>query len=147
MPATRPRAWRRLADEYDAAQDRGEVKGHGNKSDIPKQNITPTVTDIGLSSKEIHEARIIRDARSQLDLLGGRLGIERSAGARRRVTATKIKWWNLIPAASAVPAAPAKQQNDKYDDEKRGGIHVRNSSWECVCTATTTNPFDPYPFL
>ena len=29
----------------------------------------------------------------------------------------------LIPAAPAVPAA-AKQQNDKYDDEKRGGIHV-----------------------
>jgi hypothetical protein len=30
----------------------------------------------------------------------------------------------LIPAAPAVPAAAAKQQNDKYDDEKRGGIHV-----------------------
>ena len=31
----------------------------------------------------------------------------------------------LIPAAPAVPAAAAKQQNDKYDDEKRGGIHCR----------------------
>ena len=31
----------------------------------------------------------------------------------------------LIPAAPAVPAAAAKQQNDKYDDEKRGGIHMR----------------------
>ena len=30
----------------------------------------------------------------------------------------------LIPAAPAVPAAAAKQQNDKYDDEKRVGIHV-----------------------
>jgi hypothetical protein len=30
----------------------------------------------------------------------------------------------LIPAAPAIPAAAAKQQNDKYDDEKRGGIHV-----------------------
>ena len=29
-----------------------------------------------------------------------------------------------IPAAPAVPAAAANQQNDKYDDEKRGGIHV-----------------------
>lgn len=96
------------------------------------------------AGEDVYEARIIRDAEIAAR---GRLGIERSAGARRRVTATKIKWWNLIPAASAVPAAPAKQQNDKYDDEKRGGIHVRNSSWECVCTATTTNPFDPYPFL
>ena len=30
----------------------------------------------------------------------------------------------LIPAAPAVPAAAGKQQNDKYDDEKRGVIHV-----------------------
>src|SRR6185503_19315879 len=54
----------RLADEYDAAQQRGEVKGHGNKrkSDIPKENITSTVTDIGLTSKQVHEARAVRDA-------------------------------------------------------------------------------------
>src|SRR5258707_4557888 len=30
----------------------------------------------------------------------------------------------LIPAAPAVPAAADNQQNDKYDDEKRGVIHV-----------------------
>jgi hypothetical protein len=30
----------------------------------------------------------------------------------------------LKPAAPAVPAAAAKQQNDEYDDEKRGAIHV-----------------------
>lgn len=53
-------AKRRLADEYDAAQERGEVKGHGNRSDIPKENVT--VRDIGLTSKVIHEARLIRDA-------------------------------------------------------------------------------------
>jgi hypothetical protein len=29
-----------------------------------------------------------------------------------------------MPAAPAVPASAANQQNDKYDDEKRGGIHV-----------------------
>ena len=32
---------------------------------------------------------------------------------------------NLKPASTAVPAAAAKQKNDKYNDEKRGGIHVR----------------------
>ena len=60
----------------------------------------------------------------------------------------------LIPAAPAVPAATANQHNDKYDDEKRGGIHVefllavRKRVFELrVCTPTTTNPFDPYPFL
>ena len=55
----------RLADEYDAAQERGEVQKHGGenkKSDIPKQNIASTVKDIGLTSKQIHEARQVRDA-------------------------------------------------------------------------------------
>jgi hypothetical protein len=58
-------AKRRLADEYDAAQERGEVArvGYtGHQSDVPKQNVIPSAADIGLSRKDIHEARIIRDA-------------------------------------------------------------------------------------
>ena len=30
----------------------------------------------------------------------------------------------LVPTSTAVPAAAAKQQNEKYNDEKRGGIHL-----------------------
>lgn len=52
-------AKRRLADEYDAAQERGEVRSVGN---VPEQNNTPTVEDIGLTRKDIYEARQIRDA-------------------------------------------------------------------------------------
>jgi hypothetical protein len=56
----------RLADEYDAAQERGEVQKAGgdrkSKIIIPNENNDPTVTDIGLTSKLVHEARIIRDA-------------------------------------------------------------------------------------
>ncbi len=56
-------AKRRLADEYDAAQERGEVAQIGdNLPSVPKQNAKPTAADIGISRKEIHEARIIRDA-------------------------------------------------------------------------------------
>lgn len=51
-------AKRRLADEYDAAQERGEVAKQGN---IPEQNVS-TLADIGLTAKDIHEAREIRDA-------------------------------------------------------------------------------------
>lgn len=54
-------AKRRLADEYDAAQERGEVAKQGN---IPEQNIS-TVADIGITSKEIHESRLIRDAEQE----------------------------------------------------------------------------------
>ncbi len=54
------RAQIRLADEYDAAQERGEVARHGQKrSDISNGNIS---TDIGITSAEVHEARQIRDA-------------------------------------------------------------------------------------
>ena len=54
----------RLAEEYDAAQERGEVQGHGGqgKRDIPQENIPSVVTDIGLTSKQVHQARKIRDA-------------------------------------------------------------------------------------
>jgi hypothetical protein len=56
----------RLAEEYDAAQARGEVAkrsdGTAIRDHIPKENKVATVADIGLTSKQIHEARIIRDA-------------------------------------------------------------------------------------
>lgn len=58
-------AKRRLADEYDAAQERGEVGKSGTRSDlVPKQNEVRVASakDVGLSRKDIHEARIIRDA-------------------------------------------------------------------------------------
>jgi hypothetical protein len=60
-------AKRRLADEYDAAQERGEVAKSGdtlrNGPGVPKQNAgKATAADVGLSRKEIHEARQIRDA-------------------------------------------------------------------------------------
>lgn len=31
---------------------------------------------------------------------------------------------HLVPASTAVPAAAAKQQYEKHNDEKRGGIHL-----------------------
>jgi hypothetical protein len=54
----------RLADEYDAAQQRGEVESPGQ----PRKNIIPKKDNslsnaIGLvAAKQVHEARIIRDA-------------------------------------------------------------------------------------
>src|SRR5262245_55054380 len=54
----------RLADEYDSAQERGEVKSAGQprKSIVPNENNTPSVDDIGLTRKQVHEARKVRDA-------------------------------------------------------------------------------------
>jgi len=54
-------AKRRLADEYDAAQARGDVAKRGWESGVDKRNIT-TAADLGLRRDQIHEARQLRDA-------------------------------------------------------------------------------------
>lgn len=57
------RAKMRLADEYDAAQDRREVQGHGgDKSKLGDHKLAPSAAEIGLRHDEIHEARKLRDA-------------------------------------------------------------------------------------
>jgi hypothetical protein len=59
-------AKRRLADEYDAAQARGEVARHGGTrgnqhAKVPDRN-DATTADLGLTRKQVHEARQVRDA-------------------------------------------------------------------------------------
>ncbi len=58
------RAKMRLADECDAAQDRGEVAGHGGGRNfkVADSNVETTTADLGLRRDEIHEARKLRDA-------------------------------------------------------------------------------------
>lgn len=54
---------RRIADEYDAAQERGEVSKQGQRTDIlPDEKKVPLASEVGLNAKAIHEARQIRDA-------------------------------------------------------------------------------------
>ncbi|TPJ70576.1 hypothetical protein FJ422_29560 [Mesorhizobium sp. B2-6-3] len=57
-------AKRRLADEYDGGQERGEIQkaGGNRKIKIPDGNNDPaTAAEVGIPSKEIHDARQIRD--------------------------------------------------------------------------------------
>ncbi len=63
----RARAEIRLAEEYDAAQERVEVAGHGQRGpqkDVAEANVfrPATAADLGLRRDEIHEARKLRDA-------------------------------------------------------------------------------------
>lgn len=65
--AIRARAEKRLAEEYDAAQERGEVAtgstGRGDKIVGDHNDVKPaTAADLGLRRDEIHEARRLRDA-------------------------------------------------------------------------------------
>lgn len=56
----------RLAEEYDAAQERGEVatrqNNPGSAGHVVGSNMPATAADLGLRRDEIHEARKLRDA-------------------------------------------------------------------------------------
>ncbi len=53
----------RLADEYDAAQERGEVRTRAdNQYASSRSEEAVSITDLGLSHKDIHAARQLRDA-------------------------------------------------------------------------------------
>ena len=55
-------AKRRLADEYDAAQVRGEVKCNGGDRSSVEDRNTASTADLGLRRDQIHDARQLRDA-------------------------------------------------------------------------------------
>jgi hypothetical protein len=55
-------AKRRLADEYDAAVDRGEAMSPGRPEKVADEDHKITLADIGLPKQRLAEARQIRDA-------------------------------------------------------------------------------------
>lgn len=60
-------AERRLADEYDAAQERSDVSVKGQHgAHVPDKNVRPTAADIVLARKETQEARAILDAETAI---------------------------------------------------------------------------------
>lgn len=62
------RAKMRLADEYDAAQERGEVGKSGTRTDLvgDDNEVKPaTAADLGLRRDQIHEARQLRNAEAK----------------------------------------------------------------------------------
>lgn len=80
------RAKRRLADEYDAAQERGEVQKHGGqgKREIGDDNLpAPKLSEIGVTPTAINEARIARDAVLFSVGANGAHGLQRSREDKR----------------------------------------------------------------
>jgi hypothetical protein len=90
---------RRLADEFDAAQDRGEVRKDGQRGKaVPDKNsFSPATTaDVGLSRKE---ARQIRDAEKR-DPGIVRRTVNAAVAAGKEPTKARIR--EAIAAAAAV---------------------------------------------
>lgn len=100
----------RLAEEYDAAQERGEIGKHGGNRQVSNEE-TCKATEV-LPPKDLHEARQMRDAeaadpgvidRTVNDMV--ERGEEPTRAALRRAVADKPKAEpkRMDPVSSAVP--------------------------------------------
>ena len=103
------RAKIRLADEYDAAQARGEVSTGGGRPDcVPVGNAVPTSSDLGLTRKQSHEACQIRDAEKASPGVVGKL-IDDTVDAGREPTRASLKAAVAPTRASVNPGTSNKQ--------------------------------------
>lgn len=107
-------AKRRLADEYDAAQERGEVaRAGGDRTKIPEENFA-TAAEIGLTHKQIHEARKIRDAE------------EREPGITRRALDAMLKQ-GRPPSRADLRRAVIEEDDDDDDDTEESPERKRDA--------------------
>ena len=97
---TEARGKMRLAEEYDAAQERGEVSA-GRPKSLPDGNTSATVSDVGLTSKQVHEARQIRDAENADPGIAER-ALNAMVSRGQVVTAAQVKEIKQQAAAEAV---------------------------------------------
>jgi hypothetical protein len=119
------RAQCRLADEYDAAQERGEVATRGDgtaiRDHIPNKNKVATIKDIGLTSKKIHEARAVRDAEKAKP--GGiRKAIEEKLASGKEPTRADVNRIVRPPKPRAERQPQAVERENKVAALKDAGL-------------------------
>jgi hypothetical protein len=110
----RARAEMRLADEIDAAQQRGELaSAGGDRTKIPDGNFAPSMADVGLDNKQVHEARKLRDA-------------EKASPGKTKAVIEDIVSRGEEPSRAKIhrevtetPAPPAKGFAQPIDPERR----------------------------
>jgi hypothetical protein len=147
-------AKRRLADEYDRAQERGEVAKHGGirgnqHAKVCDENVA-TAADIGLSRLEIHEARELRDAEAA-DPGIVRRTVEEAVTAGKEPTKAKLrravkkvtmrgKSKPKKKAASKKATAPVPQETQHERD-----LRVLISLWTASCDSAREEFQDKLP--
>lgn len=120
-------AKRRLADEYDAAQERGEVKGRGN---IPDGNVS--LKDIGISAKAIHEARQIRDAEVEDPGIVRRV-LNDALDAAEEPTRARIKYVTERRKAERTKRRPKPDFNSVADTQHDRDLRALLGIWDSSC--------------
>lgn len=110
------RAQSRFADEYDAAQDRGEINKAGKPAIIPGGNNKASVADAGLKPKEIHQARQVRDAETRAPgLIRKTLDAKLEAGEEPRRADVKRAVKDINAAQFASPRGTAAPVSNGHD--------------------------------
>jgi hypothetical protein len=133
-------AKRRLADEYDAAQERGEVASgrDGPGAGVSNGNAKAIVAEIGITRKEIHDARLVRDAEAA-DPGIVRRTVEEDLAARKEPTKAKVRRAvkNVAKRGKSDPIkkigpkkAPALAPEETQHDRD---LRVLRNLWETSC--------------
>ena len=116
-------AKRRLADEYDAAQERGEVATGRDGPGAAFQTGTPRprAADLGLSRKDIHEARQIRDAeQAEPGIVAPDVGRQDRVAKGTEPTRSVLR--KVVSASAGNGSANSRKGNTKKK-AKRGRRH------------------------
>lgn len=135
-------AKRRLADEYDGAQARGEVQKHGGdrSGKVSDGNLAPTADEIGLTKKDVFEARQIRDVLATnpdavKDALGEIIasGDEPTRAALKRAISPAVKSFRA-EAQGEKKARRAQRESDLGTrqvalPQKRYGVIIADPEW------------------
>ena len=102
------RAKSRIADDYDAAQAAGAA-ARGRPKTLPDGNTSATAADLGLSAKDIFDARKLRDAERKAP------GIVERAIAARIAAGLEPTRANLRAAVGTASATQAERGNNLYE--------------------------------
>lgn len=109
------RAKQRLADEYDAAQERGEVVSGSVRTDIVggDNDVRPaTAADLGLRRDEIHDARKIRNAeKAEPGIV--RETLDRALEEKREPTRAELRR-SVLAVAKEAYKPRRKERNPHY---------------------------------
>lgn len=123
-------AKRRLADEYDAAQERGEVAS-GRPKTIPDGNSfckSETVSHLGLTSKAIHEARQLRDAEKAEPGIVRRT-LDEALDTAEEPTRAKVR----RAVKAKVVRKPAGHRNRVEETQHDRDLRMLLGVWEAAC--------------
>lgn len=125
-------AKRRLADEYDAAQERGEVaKGRPGKTIVGGDTFkTATVSDLNLTSDQIQEAREIRDA-EEADPGIVRRTLDEAIEVGEEPTKAKVR--RAVKAKSKRRRYPRRDPNDPGESQHDRDLRMLIGVWDAAC--------------